>query len=77
MPTTQVEIAELSERLEEMLSLAAAGADVIVTQGTVPRARLVPLGPGQQRTPGLHPGALVASDDFDAPLPDSFWLGSP
>ena len=28
-----------------------------------------------ERTPGLHPGAFVISDDFDAPLPDSFWLG--
>ena len=23
----------------------------------------------------MHPGAMVMSDDFDAPLPDSFWLG--
>lgn len=23
----------------------------------------------------LHPGAIVMSDDFDAELPDSFWLG--
>lgn len=27
------------------------------------------------RKPGLHPGAFVISDDFDEPLPDSFWLG--
>ena len=24
---------------------------------------------------GLHPGAMVTSDDFDDPLPDEFWLG--
>ncbi|MEO0647012.1 MAG: DUF2281 domain-containing protein [Cyanobacteria bacterium J06650_10] len=29
----------------------------------------------KKRTPGLHPGAFVISEDFDAPLPDSFWLG--
>jgi hypothetical protein len=29
----------------------------------------------KKRTPGLHPGAFVMSDDFDDPLPDSFWLG--
>lgn len=23
----------------------------------------------------LHPGAMTPSDDFDAELPDSFWLG--
>lgn len=27
------------------------------------------------RVLGLHPGAMVMSDDFDDPLPDSFWLG--
>ncbi|WP_017297093.1 DUF2281 domain-containing protein [Nodosilinea nodulosa] len=29
----------------------------------------------KERIPGLHPGAFVMSDDFDEPLPDSFWLG--
>lgn len=29
----------------------------------------------QQRQPDLHPGAFLVSDDFDEPLPDSFWLG--
>jgi hypothetical protein len=28
-----------------------------------------------ERKPGLHPGAFIVSDDFDEPLPDSFWLG--
>jgi hypothetical protein len=28
-----------------------------------------------KRKPGLHPGAFIISDDFDEPLPDSFWLG--
>ena len=28
-----------------------------------------------QRQPDLHPGAFLVSDDFDEPLPDSFWLG--
>ena len=27
------------------------------------------------RRPNLHPGVFVISDDFDEPLPDSFWLG--
>ncbi|QZZ20982.1 hypothetical protein J5X98_00235 [Leptothermofonsia sichuanensis E412] len=29
----------------------------------------------QVRQPDLHPGAFVMHDDFDQPLPDSFWLG--
>ncbi|MEL6260221.1 MAG: DUF2281 domain-containing protein [Cyanobacteria bacterium J06626_6] len=28
-----------------------------------------------KRKGGLHPGAFIMSDDFDDPLPDSFWLG--
>jgi hypothetical protein len=28
-----------------------------------------------QRIPGLHTGTVWMSDDFDAPLPDEFWLG--
>lgn len=28
-----------------------------------------------QRTLGLHRGKIWISDDFDAPLPDEFWLG--
>ena len=29
----------------------------------------------QERRPDLHPGAWWIADDFDDPLPDSFWLG--
>ena len=28
----------------------------------------------KKRTPNLHKGAFVVSDDFDEPLPESFWL---
>ena len=31
--------------------------------------------PPRERVAGLHPGAIVMSPDFDAPLPDEFWLG--
>ena len=27
------------------------------------------------RVPGLHEGQAWIADDFDAPLPDSFWFG--
>ena len=27
------------------------------------------------RTPGLGKGDIVIADNFDAPLPDSFWIG--
>jgi hypothetical protein len=29
----------------------------------------------RQRTPNLEQGKILMSDDFNAPLPDAFWLG--
>lgn len=29
----------------------------------------------QPRQPGLQPGSIWASDDFDEPLPNDFWAG--
>ena len=29
----------------------------------------------EQRVAGLHTGAIVPADDFDAPLSDDFWVG--
>ena len=38
------------------------------------RLHRTPAQPGE-RIAGLHPGAIVMAPDFDAPLPDEFWLG--
>ncbi len=77
MRTITVELKEFETRLRELLALAEGGAEVVITQMNVPRARLVPLpGPTEPRTPGLHPGAFQPADDFDAPLPEQFWLGN-
>jgi antitoxin (DNA-binding transcriptional repressor) of toxin-antitoxin stability system len=76
MPTKSVDVRDLPGRLMELL---ASGADeeIIITDGQVPRARLIPLAHNSQaRIPGLHPGAIQTADDFDEPLPDQFWTGS-
>ncbi len=67
---TVIDIEELPNRLEEVLALLSAGVEIVVVQGPVPRARLVPLEPEPttRRRPGLHPHAMEAADDFDAPL---------
>lgn len=72
---TKIDIRELPTRLDEALAVASAGGDVILLDGSAPRARLVPLAPASPRTAGLHPGTLQPSPDFDAPLPDDFWAG--
>ena len=53
--STTVEVHELPARLGEVLSLAAAGTEVIVTEGHVSRARLVPLAPGHASIPACTP----------------------
>ena len=70
-----IDVRELPVRLGEALASAAAGEEVILTDGKAPRARLVPLAAPPPRVAGLHPGALQATPDFDAPLPDEFWTG--
>jgi prevent-host-death family protein len=79
MATTEmIEVSEAQERLGELLTLVAAGFEVILTGRGTPLARIVAIeAPAQRRIPGLHPGAIQMADDFDAPLPDEFWSGSP
>jgi antitoxin (DNA-binding transcriptional repressor) of toxin-antitoxin stability system len=76
MSSTQVELSDLGTRFAEVLALAESGADVVLTEQQIPRARLVPLG-SSQRIAGLHPGAIQTSDDFDEPLPDGSWQHKP
>lgn len=75
--STTIDIRELPARWEEALTLVSSGCEVLLLDGTVPRARLVPCqtAPGAL-VPGLHPGAMEPSADFDAPLPDDFWTGN-
>ena len=77
MPTTKIDVRELPTCFTEMVSLAMAGTEVIVTEGDILRARLVPLSSGQSRVAGLHLGGIKTAEDFDAPLPEEFWVGKP
>jgi antitoxin (DNA-binding transcriptional repressor) of toxin-antitoxin stability system len=72
---TTIDVRELPARLDEIVELAPAEGEVILLDGSTPRARLVPLGSATPRVAGFHPGALQATPDFDAPLPDDFWAG--
>lgn len=71
-----VDVRELGSRLTELLALLEQGNEVTVVQDETPVARLLPLLPAAaERVPGLHRGEVWISDDFDEPLPDSFWVG--
>lgn len=78
MITTTLDIHTLRLSLDDVLALVRKGAAVLLTEDSVPLARLVPLAPPEAgRIPGLHSGSMEAADDFDTPLPDDFWLGQP
>ena len=64
-------------RIDAANEAAVAGDEVVITSEGKPRAWLNPIPqPGGPRVPGFAKGAFLAmSPDFDAPLPDEFWLG--
>ena len=76
MASTCFEVWELADRWAEALAKATSEGEVILTDHSIPKAKLVPLAArGAARAPGLHPGAMIPADDFDTPLPDEFWTG--
>ncbi len=78
MQTKTVDVHEAQIDLVELLSLVASGTEIILTEGSTPLARIVPMaGATTPRVAGLHPGAILASEDFDEPLPEEFWTGAP
>ena len=76
MPTKTVDMREAHISLEELMSLVRGGTEIVLTEGSTPLARLVPLAlPDKPRMAGLHSGAIWTSEDFDEPLPEEFWTG--
>ena len=76
--STSVTVEEAKGRLQQLLELAARGHEIIIHDPTAGRAKQVPVPETYSRAPrvlGLHKGQVRMSDDFDAPLPDSFWFG--
>jgi antitoxin (DNA-binding transcriptional repressor) of toxin-antitoxin stability system len=74
MLTKTVDIQNTQASLQELLSLVREGTEIVLTEGTTPLARLMPIGVASaQRVAGLHAGAVWTSEDFDEPLPEEFW----
>jgi len=76
MQMTKVSIQEATEHLSELVQQALEGAEVVITNDGTSLVRLVPIVPvDRPRVLGLNAGEIWISDDFDAELPDDFWLG--
>jgi prevent-host-death family protein len=74
--TEAVSIEEASPRLGELVRLALEGTPVVITEAGRPLVRLVPASASDQpRIAGLDAGDLWMAEDFNAELPDEFWLG--
>lgn len=74
--STTLDIMRLPEAKDTLKALLDAADEIILTDGDVPVARIVPLAKSSRKhLTGLHRGAMTMHEDFDAPLPDSFWLG--
>lgn len=73
-----VNIHEAKTHLSALIAAVEAGEEVIISRANKPVVKLIAVeSKGGQRIPGLHKGAvLYISEDFDAPLPDEFWLGN-
>jgi antitoxin (DNA-binding transcriptional repressor) of toxin-antitoxin stability system len=72
-----VDIHDKQTSLSELVSLALEGNEVIIADEDKPLARLVPISESKQlRIPGLNRGEIWTSEDFDEPLPESFWTGT-
>ncbi len=78
-----IDINKTSMKIEDLLALMSPDTEIMLTQNEIPLARLSLLEKNSQNEtvkniipkPGLHPGSMIMSDDFDDPLPDEFWLG--
>lgn len=69
----QIPLAEVSQRLSELLEAAMSGEEIVITKDEQPVMKLVPVSPTKKRWPakaGSAKGLVTMSDDFDEPLED-------
>ena len=77
MLTKTVDMRDAQTNLQDLITLVREGAEVVLTEGATPLARLLPVGlSASPRVAGLHAGAIWTSEDFDEPLPEEFWTRS-
>lgn len=76
MSTKTVNIEDAQAKFSELLNYALEGNEVIIIENSKKLARLIPFSAfDTPRVAGLNKGKIWMSDDFDAPLPDKFWMG--
>lgn len=78
METKTIDVSATPPKLADLLAMVSTVDEIILSEGATPVARLTPIeSTTRPRVAGLHPNAVQMNDDFDAPLPDEFWMGKP
>jgi prevent-host-death family protein len=70
-----VSVQEAKAHFSRLLQQVEAGEEVVITRGGEPVAYLVPAGLKLPREAGRLGHAIEIGDDFETPLPESFWTG--
>jgi prevent-host-death family protein len=63
-----VNVNEAKSHFSKFLALAHTGEEIVIAKAGQPYAKLVPLEPMEERTPGIAKGAVT--DAFFEPLPE-------
>ena len=76
MNTKRVSLAEADGHMAELFAAAKRGEEVVIEDDEHNQVKLVTLPRVRKpRVLGLHAGLVDIGDDFNEPLPESFWLG--
>lgn len=76
MVTKTVDITSMTAVKDYLLSLLEHETEVILTENGQPVARVLPVEKSsRKKLSGLNRGAMKMHEDFDEPLPETFWLG--
>jgi antitoxin (DNA-binding transcriptional repressor) of toxin-antitoxin stability system len=77
MDAKTISLTQAQTYLATLAAPLKAGEEIVIVRDNTPLAKLVaPTQPlAKNRTFGRYKGKIKMSDDFDAPLPDDFWLG--
>ncbi|MGX5682407.1 type II toxin-antitoxin system Phd/YefM family antitoxin [Schumannella luteola] len=72
-----VNVYDAKTQFSQLISRVEAGEEITIARNGRPVARLVPLTPRRDRTPGLFAAQITLHDDFDAfdAEHDAAWYG--
>ncbi len=68
-------VREAKTNLSKLIADALEGVDVVISRGSVPAVRLVPIAPRRKRRFGALKGKIAVDARFDEPLPEGELVG--